>query len=658
MKTLFNTSWIFFLSLACFGANPVDSLVNQLANANTRSERLQALEQLTNANTDKDFEKVLLYGKEGFTLARELRQYKSMVNIGSKVIKAKLELNQHLEARTYFKEFDQLYTDERISPDDYARIVYLECHTSNLLEDYKALQISTEKLIDLDDKVSEKLRSRLKGFAYIFQSELAKNSKNYDRAEEFMLNKLKLNEEASDSNGMAATYFNLTTFNLEFNLDYSKAIQYAELGIKIAEKLNWQYLLSNLYVARFHAYVKLKDYTTAATQIDTVKQVIANSDRNLQKAQALLNIGEYYFGNQDYQTAIKHYKEGLKELDDNRENPLIIDFYKALRNAYSQIGDYANSYAFAEKELSLSDSLSNLEKIEAINYYQAKLDLVQEENKNEKLNDRLRRQSLYFLLIFLAILVAAYIIFQNIRTNRKLKKLNNQIAEDAKKLSKAYESLEFFSRSIYHDISSRVNLILSFSELKKNSLEKEPPGEFSEFVDLILKNAAFIKQFIIDIRTFSKMGSSENPPVEVDLNRITGLVLETLGTTIYEKQAALSIEDMPVIVGHETAIMQLFQNLIQNGIKYTKEGESPKIDISHKETDEHHIFHFENNGTPIPESAAERIFSPFVRLKRKNTVGSGLGLAICKRIVNHYEGDIWLEHSDENSTIFSVKFPK
>ena len=214
--------------------------------------------------------------------------------------------------------------------------------------------------------------------------------------------------------------------------------------------------------------------------------------------------------------------------------------------------------------------------------------------------------------------------------------------------------LEFFSRSIYHDINSRINLILSFSELKQGPDE----NEVDEFTMLIYKNALFLKQFVQDIRTFSKLEQNNTPMKEIDLNSVVGLVLETFGGQIHEKNAVLNIPDLPVITGHETPVVQLFQNLTENAIKYTREDAEPLINIGFKEEEYDYKFSIENNGFPIPKDVADRIFEPFYRIKKKNVNGSGLGLAICKRIVDYYGGNLWLEKSDETSTIFAFTLPK
>ena len=658
MKATFFTTILFLLASVSALASPVDSLVQQLSKAQSSLNRLEVLEKLTDQNTDKDFEKVLKYGEEGLALARELKEYPRMVQIGKKVIKANLELNKYLENTTYFQEFYQLYQSSKIAPDDYARILYLEAHFCNLVQDFAALEVATSKMIDLQGEVSKNLQSKIEGFTYYFLSELAKSSKDYERAESFMLKKLQLNKEANDSMGLAAIYFDLAAFHIKFSQNYSKAVENAEMGLQIAQKIGWVYVSNSLYIARFHALVKQKDFNRAKNQMDTVQQLIAQTDRSVFKAQALLNVGEYYQGIEAYNEALNYLHEGLKQLKNNGENPLIKTFYQMLSDTYAALGDYENSYKFAKKETLLIDSIFQQEKVQAINYYQTKLDLVQEESKNESLNNQLNRQKLYFLIIFLAVLIGVYIIVQKIRTNRKLKTLNNQIARDTEKLSKAYESLEFFSRSIYHDISSRINLILGFSEFRMKRLKADTQKDFHEFVQLIYKNASFLKQFIFDIRTFSDMDSQDNPSTEVDLNRIISLVLETLGSKIYEKQAVLTVTDMPVIIAHESALMQLFQNLIENALKYVQEGQAPKIDISYTESETHFIINVQNNGTPIPENAAEHIFNPFYRLKRKGIMGSGLGLAICKRIVNYYNGDIWLKSSDQQQTVFSFQLPK
>jgi signal transduction histidine kinase len=639
----------------------IDSLKIALSNSKIISEqRAQTLAEISYAYFRQgEFDSVLVYGTKGYQLAKQLDMPKEMYNTANDVMIVNLEKNQMPKNTVFFLDFENLYKNEKISADQYSRILYLECMTGNLLEDVDALQESVKKLEEVQPKVSEKKRTKTQGYIYYFGARFSALEGKFERADTLLHKRLELNREAADSQGMAASYFDLALLHTESTKLYEKALDHAKDGLEITQAINSKYYGERLQSLQFFAQVESGFYELASTKLDSMTTLAEKADLPIFSGRIYLSIGDFYHKTKNYIRAEEFYLKSEEILKGDLNDPMIMLVYKGLAENYVAMDSFELAYNYKDKALVLTDTIHQEELKDIIDYNRTQISLKDQENENLQLENKIKIS--YFLIGFAIFfgLVLLYIVWQKIRSNRKLEKLNQRLADEKEKLAKAHEHLEFFSRSIYHDITSRINLILSFSELKKSSvLSQNQEGEMDDFSQLIYKNAVFLKQFVQDVRTFSRLEQNGTPTKEIDLNSVVSLVLETFGGQIYEKNAVLNIPDLPIIIGHETPIIQLFQNLTENAIKYTRTDAEPLINIDFKETEEHYKFSFENNGSPIPADLAKRIFEPFYRIKKKNVNGSGLGLAICKRIVDYYGGQLWLEKSDETSTIFSFTLPK
>jgi light-regulated signal transduction histidine kinase (bacteriophytochrome) len=131
-----------------------------------------------------------------------------------------------------------------------------------------------------------------------------------------------------------------------------------------------------------------------------------------------------------------------------------------------------------------------------------------------------------------------------------------------------------------------------------------------------------------------------------------------LSILLNEKNGLITNEELPCITADETQLMQLFQNLISNGIKYNI-SVSPHVHISATEEKSDWIFSIKDNGIGIEKEFYERIFGIFQRLhSRDEYSGTGIGLAICRRIVDRHGGRIWLESEIDKGTVFYFSIPK
>jgi light-regulated signal transduction histidine kinase (bacteriophytochrome) len=152
-----------------------------------------------------------------------------------------------------------------------------------------------------------------------------------------------------------------------------------------------------------------------------------------------------------------------------------------------------------------------------------------------------------------------------------------------------------------------------------------------------------MKALIEGLLNYSRLGKSRG--VEpINLNHLLDDVKGNLAAAIKSKKAEIEVGKMPTIKCMKTEMMQLFQNLINNAIKYTAPDVRPKVRIDVEEQDEAWQFSVKDNGIGIPDNQQGKIFNMFSRLHGDGEYqGQGIGLAFCKKIVDLHGGSIWLE---------------
>jgi light-regulated signal transduction histidine kinase (bacteriophytochrome) len=209
-----------------------------------------------------------------------------------------------------------------------------------------------------------------------------------------------------------------------------------------------------------------------------------------------------------------------------------------------------------------------------------------------------------------------------------------------------------------HDLKAPIRGILSFSQLFERRNKDKFDDTDREFFNYIKTNAAYSSRLIEDLLNYSKIDKNLDEPETIDLNKSLNLMKMNILSVSKDKNIHFEIQNMPILRGHRTLVTQLFQNLINNGLKYNK-NEQPMVTIG-CEMNKRGVqqFYIKDNGIGIAPEHQERIFSMFHRLHNQTEYeGTGIGLAFCKRIVQIYGGTIWVESEEGKGSTFHFSLP-
>lgn len=240
----------------------------------------------------------------------------------------------------------------------------------------------------------------------------------------------------------------------------------------------------------------------------------------------------------------------------------------------------------------------------------------------------------------------------------ELKALNVSLSKRVAELASSNEELERFAYVASHDLQEPLRMVSSFLQLLQKRYHEKLDSKANEYIHFAVDGAERMKTLILDLLKFSRVNTSVDEHELIDLNEICENVLITYKQTIAKNNAAINVGALPAILGSKTELMQLFQNLIGNALKYRSE-QPPVVDIDVTDADAFWQFSIADNGIGIDPRFYKKIFVIFQRLHHKNEYsGTGIGLAICKKIIERHGGKIWVESKPGTGSTFYFTLPK
>jgi PAS domain S-box-containing protein len=244
------------------------------------------------------------------------------------------------------------------------------------------------------------------------------------------------------------------------------------------------------------------------------------------------------------------------------------------------------------------------------------------------------------------------------------KRAEQTLQQQAEKLARSNGELEQFAYVASHDLQEPLRKIQAFGDRIKTKCAAGIGEEGADYLTRMQNAAARMQVLIQDLLSLSRVASQAKPFAPVDLNDVVRLVVSDLEIRINERNGRVDVGSLPVVLGDRGQMAQLFQNLIGNGLKFQKPGESPVVRLASETvklpegTGSAWRITVEDNGIGFDEKYRDRIFQIFQRLHgRSEYEGTGIGLAICRKIVDRHNGTITAHSTPGAGAKFVITLP-
>ena len=350
-------------------------------------------------------------------------------------------------------------------------------------------------------------------------------------------------------------------------------------------------------------------------------------------------LGAIYFGEGKPQKSLVYFKRSVDTLYEKgilRKELLVM--LEAYLNALTEMGDKESLKLYFRKFVKLTNELNKEYRNQKTKHLQFQFEINQVEKQ-------------------CAILI---------KKNEELEAANKQIAlqklaleTKSTQLERVNRELIEFAHRIAHDLKQPMRTVSSFTHLLEMELCTQLSNDSRKYMEFITNSIKDMNKFIDDILKYAKSDQSNQEIENVDMVGVIQTIERRLALHLEEKKVKLIYESLPDIEAHSALILQVFQNLISNAIKFSQVGVDAIIKIRGIETTEKYVFEIEDNGIGIAEKNQQKIFQLFTRLNRKEDYeGTGIGLSTVLKILRRYNATIDLKSVVGKGTTFRISFPK
>lgn len=430
-------------------------------------------------------------------------------------------------------------------------------------------------------------------------------------------------------------------------------------SLNLFKKANFKPLIARCYFYIADTYTMQENFTLAQNYF---LQCVDYKDFISVKSYTELNakLGTLYLKQGKWQAAESAFLKSYNHSDKYQLRDLKKESATQLAKVYVHFNNFAKAYEYENIAAQLRDSLYDAAQTKGITELQFKYDTEKSEKEIQALKLRQAKSWLIFgaLLLIGIVIAAIYVIRLRGKNNKELYIKNRQIEEQNRLLMEKNAALEQFAYAAAHDLKEPLRNIGSFANLLERRYKQQFDDTALEYMGFIVTGAKRMNDLLVGLLNFSALTNQRPDNEEVRLDEILEIVKANLRTAIEDKGAKIvTMTPMPSVPMHHLHMIQIFQNLIGNALKFTER--TPNIKIASQSDEKSILITVEDNGIGMDVAYEAKVFRLFHRLHRhKNYEGSGIGLSICRNIVEKYGGKIWYESEVEKGTKFFISIPK
>lgn len=466
--------------------------------------------------------------------------------------------------------------------------------------------------------------------------------------------------------------------------EYDNGLAKCNEALYLSESISDKSLICEININVANSLFALEKFDQALERLEVAYTHAESINSPTFLSKITLKKGQILKAKNQSSKAVELYKKALDISWLANNKALTRDIYEALYQHFDDENDTKNAYFYLKGFINIRDSLNAEQQSKQYIIEKIKFETEQKEIENQRLlaqqleNQIIiqhQRTSNYILLVLLMLGCAGgYLLYQKLkqrkanndflekevqRRTEQLQLSNNDLILTNKKLEQSNAELERFAYIASHDLKSPLRNIISFMNLIERKLRNSEDKDIKKYLQFVTENAQQMNILIQDVLEFSRIDNDAQQAryEKVDLNDTLMLAVQNLHEQLVEGDGSVITERLPVIQGNSVHLLQLFQNIIGNGLKYN-DSNKPYVKISHKLLEHHMILSIEDNGIGIAPQYHEQIFEMFKRLHTRDEYkGTGIGLAICKKIVHNLGGKIWLNSDVGKGTVFYISLP-
>ncbi len=580
-----------------------------------------------------------------------------------------IEQNQFREAIVLLKDLIKHWNESKISA--FAQSEIYNILTLALLrsQDFSELETHSKKLLELSLATQDVEKQIV---AYNNLAIINSIGNDYKTAMSYFLEALDRAIAINYRKSIADTLINIGTIyanlqNHEEALaryqtileDYHDVLAVSTLAIVYNNVGNIFYLLNDATQARsyfeksleFAVASQYQEMTALAyTQISRVYRMEGNTDdalvfaeraRHLMEEKGetsglqlnLINLAQLHYDLLDLESAIGLANQGLEVSEKTGDDVNRMKAMRLLSTIYASQKDFEKAYNYQNDHSNLQDKVvKEQSRLHAID-----IEIRYDIREKQRQIEQLKRENEF---------------------QGKLIVQGEQIAEQNTQLVFANEELQQFAYIVSHDLKEPLRMIASYAQLIMFRYKNIVDENFQTYLDFMSEGVTRMNSLLDGLLQYGTVGKEKEEQESVDIQEVIDAAEFNLKLLIRETKAVITVGKMPTVIAHPSRMVQLFQNLINNAIKFRLTEVQPKISITCTKKGKLYYFKVADNGIGIEQEHRERVFAIFQRLHtRQKYEGTGIGLSICQKIVQHLGGQIWIEDTEGGGSTFCFTIP-
>jgi len=676
------------------GQSQVDSL-RAIIEPELKTQKILDILKLAAQHSYRDIDKALAYTEIALHRARNSKdlegQFQTYRERG-------FILEENNRVANALKEFENAeIVANRINEDSYILSIYTDLAIVNKkLGNYKrTTDYHTKALYKAQETGAlEMIEDSYHGLGSIYDV-----VGDYEKAIEYYFKSLKIAEQRNTASGRVITLQNIALIYLKTN-DHQPALTNIEKAFKISQLSSDTILTAGVLIDYGKVLSKMENYDLALVKLNAALKLSQQLENPVIMVKALIEISDTYTQKGKLEVANEfflkcfEYKDYISTKDqailysklgtlNKRRGDLLMakDFFvkslaldSKLENSYlSQQNNYAlyeisreegdteKALGYLENYDKLQKQILNSEKAQRVAEKRFQFEMDKSQKTIQELALSRNRTILIGISVTLLVIIT-FLFFTNKlkqRNNSQLKNKHEEIQFQNKKLTESNEVLRQFAYAAAHDLKEPLRNIGSFISLIRKRYGQEMPDEANTYMDYVVKGVKRMNDLLLDLLEFSAITTEKAASDLINLRAVLDEVVYSLNDKIISTNAIVDYPDhFPKVKMKRLHLIQLFQNLISNSIKFNKTNPVINISAELEQDKDTLLISVKDNGIGMEKEFERKIFLLFHQLdKSKGYEGTGIGLTICKNIVEKYNGQIWFESDLGKGTNFFIRLP-